>query len=105
MLTGQKPSDTTFDYNLWPIPNGNDTNKEMCLSKIRDGINKTFHRKLASVLILSLIAGCSCRTTETNEGFRKEISSDLRADFLDPPPYARLRAFGWWLNSNVTRSA
>lgn len=64
---------------------------------------KHFPWKLASVLILSLIAGCSGRTTQTNEGFRKEISSDLRADFLDPPPYARLRAFWWWLNSNVTK--
>jgi len=67
------------------------------------GIIKHFTGKLASVLILSLIAGCSCRTTVTNEGFRKEISPDLRADFPNPPPYARLRAFWWWLNSNITK--
>ncbi|HEX9781763.1 MAG TPA: glycosyl hydrolase [Opitutaceae bacterium] len=29
----------------------------------------------------------------------------LREGFVDPPPEARLRAYWWWLNGNVTRKA
>lgn len=32
-----------------------------------------------------------------------KISTNLVADFLNPPDYARIRAYWWWLNSNVTK--
>ncbi|HOS71291.1 MAG TPA: glycosyl hydrolase [Bacteroidales bacterium] len=64
---------------------------------------RIFSGRLVPFLILSLISGQACKTTVTTDGFRKEISNDLRADFLNPPSYARLRTFWWWLNSNVTK--
>ena len=57
---------------------------------------------LAGLVLISIIC-ITCQTTDKNGGFRKEVSSDLKADFLNPPSYARLRAFWWWLNSNVTK--
>lgn len=53
-------------------------------------------------MILFIAASIACNTTVRDDGFRKEVSNDLRADFRDPPSYAGLRAFWWWLNSNVT---
>ena len=57
---------------------------------------------LLPAILFCLVVCTTCQTTGKNDGFRKEISSDFEADFLNPPSYARLRAFWWWLNSNVT---
>jgi hypothetical protein len=57
------------------------------------------------ILILTLLmSNCySCKRVITeNDGIRKESSTNLETDFLNPPDYARIRAFWWWLNSNVT---
>jgi len=64
-------------------------------------------KSLFNSLILTLLFGIlnSCtgkKPAEESSGMKKEVSSDLRADFINPPDYAGLRAFWWWLNSNVT---
>jgi hypothetical protein len=64
-------------------------------------------KSLFNSLILTLLFGFlnSCtgkKPAEETGGLKKEISADLRADFINPPDYAGLRAFWWWLNSNLT---
>jgi hypothetical protein len=66
------------------------------------GMKKYLSGSLLPVILLCSVVCITCKTTDRNDGFRKEISNDFEADFLNPPSYARLRAFWWWLNSNVT---
>ena len=57
---------------------------------------------LASALYLS--CGHSTNKITTNiDKAQNKISANLEADFLNPPDYARIRSYWWWLNSNVTK--
>jgi hypothetical protein len=48
------------------------------------------------VLALALVGGfCSVAPAQAR----------LEEDWLNPPPEARLRAYWWWINGNVTRES
>ncbi len=58
---------------------------------------------LAVVLAGSLMAKASQETPPN--GSAKKASDALAAGFAHPPRSARLRAYWWWLNGNVTKAA
>jgi hypothetical protein len=66
---------------------------------------KTTHYKCI-VIILSFYLFCSCTShivTKDNVITAYETSTNLEADFLNPPGYAKIQNYWWWLNSNVTK--
>ena len=63
---------------------------------------KPLSQRLTSILILCIAVCFACKQTGIYDGFRKEVSNDPEGDFLNPPSYSGIRAFWWWLNSNVT---
>ncbi len=46
----------------------------------------------------------SDKVTIDNDRTEYRTSTNIEADFLNPPDYARIRAYWWWLNSNVTKN-
>jgi hypothetical protein len=66
------------------------------------------NKLLLSFFLASLIfigQGCSYQQkVRFNDGItRAQPSSNLEDDFLNPPDYAKIRSYWWWLNSNVTK--
>jgi hypothetical protein len=66
--------------------------------------NKPF---LFIFLAASLLMTGGCLTsdkTHYNNGItRAQPSTNIEADFLNPPDYAKIRSYWWWLNSNITK--
>jgi hypothetical protein len=63
---------------------------------------------LIPVSLASLIftgQGClNLQKVKFNNGITRALpSKNLEADFLNPPDYAKIRSYCWWLNSNVTK--
>ena len=57
-------------------------------------------------LILSLVCLAPiCAVSAAQESPAPASAPALEAGFAAPPPEARLRAFWWWLNGNVTRAS
>lgn len=66
-------------------------------------MKKSLFRCLILVLPSIMLTYCSGdKTPGENIEVRYKPSTNFEADFLNPPDYARIRAFWWWLNSNVT---
>ena len=66
---------------------------------------KTTHYKCI-VITLSFYLFCSCTShiaTKDNVITAYETSTNLEADFHNPPGYAKIQNYWWWLNSNVTK--
>ena len=67
-------------------------------------IMKTFIKII--LLIPVFLSGCqSGNQSNMDTGFTVPFTSsvDLEADFLNPPDYARTRAYWWWLEGYITR--
>lgn len=52
-----------------------------------------------------IMMGCADHPqVKYDDGITRALpSADLESDFVNPPGYARVRAFWWWLNSNITK--
>ena len=57
-------------------------------------------------VLICFSPGCQNRQSLSyNDGITRARPSDHpETDFLNPPGYAKIRAYWWWLNSNVTKA-
>jgi len=57
-----------------------------------------------AVLFLILMGCADHPQVKYDNGITRALpSADLEGEFMNPPGYARVRAFWWWLNSNITK--
>jgi len=65
-------------------------------------MNKIF-KIVILVSVLYLSSSCSHKKTPDSDVARFIPSENLERDFLNPPDYARARAYWWWLESNISK--
>ena len=66
-------------------------------------MKKIIYKCLILILIIFQNGGCTSDKVTLNIGAQEyNTSTNLEADFMNPPDYAKIRAYWWWLNSNVT---
>lgn len=61
-------------------------------------------KNILFTLLILLLSGCS-QSEEQKAGFQPDFfpSSDLEADFISPPDYAKPRVYWWWLEGNISK--
>jgi len=66
---------------------------------------KSFHSILGALMLVILTSSECTSDFKADTGFTVPFSPsiDLEADFLNPPDYARTRAYWWWLEGYMTR--
>lgn len=62
-------------------------------------------KNILFTLLILLLSGCNQPEKKQKAGFQPDFfpSSDLEADFISPPDYAKPRVYWWWLEGNISK--